>query len=72
MKITITKDDVDHALASSSWDLGNQVLYSLCQDHPNHDRGDAIIAKIWLVGCASSEEKGCEQLSWLSRGKRDF
>ncbi len=50
MKITITKDDVDYALASSSWDLGNQVLYSLCQDHPNHDRGDAIIAKVWLIG----------------------
>jgi len=50
MKITITRDDIDYALASSPWDLGNQVLYSLCQDHPNHDRGDAIIAKIWLIG----------------------
>lgn len=50
MKITITRDDIEYALASSPWDLGNQVLYSLCQDHPNHDRGDAIIAKIWLIG----------------------
>ena len=50
MKIAITKDDIEYALASSPWDLGNQVLYSLCQDHPNHDRGDAIIAKFWLIG----------------------
>lgn len=52
MKLTITKDDVDYALASSPWDLGNQVLYSLCQDHPNHDRSGAIIAKVWLIGRA--------------------
>lgn len=50
MKITVTSEDIDYALASSPWDLGNQVLYSLCQDHPNHDCGDAIIAKIWLIG----------------------
>lgn len=50
MKEQITKDDVDYALTPSPWDLGNQVLYSLCQDHPKHDRGDAIIAKIWLIG----------------------
>ncbi len=50
MKIEITRKGVDYALAPSPWDLGNQVLYSLCQDHPNHDREDAIIAKIWLIG----------------------
>ena len=50
MKIEITKDDVDSALGSSPWDLGNQVLYSLCQDHPKHDHKEAIIAKVWLIG----------------------
>jgi len=50
MKLQITKDDVDYALGSSPWDLGNQVLYSLCQDYPRHDRDDAIIAKVWLIG----------------------
>ena len=50
MKIAVTGDDIDYALASSPWDLGNQVLYSLCHDHPSHDHGDAIIAKIWLIG----------------------
>ena len=46
----IAKDDVDFALAPSPWDLGNQVLYTLCQEHPRHARGDAIIAKAWLIG----------------------
>lgn len=50
MKIQITKDDVDCALGPSPWDLGNQALYSLCQDYPRHDRDDAIIAKVWLIG----------------------
>jgi hypothetical protein len=30
--------------------FGNEVLYSLCRDHPKHDRGDEIIAKVWLIG----------------------
>ena len=46
----ITRADVDIALKPSPWDLGNQVLYKLCRDHPRHDRGDVIIAKIWLIG----------------------
>lgn len=46
----IQKHDVDFALSPSPWDLGNQVLYTLCQDHPTHESGDAIIAKVWLIG----------------------
>ena len=52
MKRLVTKDDVDYALGPSPWDLGNEVLYSLCKDHPKHDRGDVIIAKVWLIGRA--------------------
>ena len=48
--IEITKDDIDYALGPNPWDLGNQVLYTLCQAHPKHDTDDAIIAKIWLIG----------------------
>jgi hypothetical protein len=32
------------------WDFGNEVLYRLCEEHPNHTNEDAILAKIWLVG----------------------
>jgi len=50
MQIDITKRDIDHALASSLWDLGNEVLYRLCREHPKHDRADAVVAKVWLIG----------------------
>jgi hypothetical protein len=50
MMAQITQGDVDYALAPSIWDLGNQVLYSLCQAHPRHDHSDAIVAKVWLIG----------------------
>jgi hypothetical protein len=50
MKVWITKEDIDHALGYSPWDFGNNVLYSLCKDHPKHDRADVIIGKILLIG----------------------
>jgi hypothetical protein len=50
MRSPLTRDDVDHASRSSPWDLGNEWLYSLCHAHPRHDRPDAIIAKVWLIG----------------------
>lgn len=50
MIIEITKADIDYALGPSPWDMGNQVLYSLCQNHPKHNVGEAIIAKVWLIG----------------------
>lgn|SRR5574337_79667 len=51
MNNPITRNDIDHALLTPSpWDLGNHVLYSLCRAHPKHDRADAIIAKVWLIG----------------------
>ncbi len=34
----------------SDWDLGNQVLYDLCKNHPFHNKPDEIIAKMWLIG----------------------
>jgi hypothetical protein len=52
MKTAITRCEVDAALQPWVWDLGNQVLYSLCREHPKHDRPDAIVAKVWLIGRA--------------------
>ncbi len=51
-KIEITKDIIDFALNPSIWELGNDVLYSLCRKYPRHDRANAIVAKIWLIGRA--------------------
>ena len=50
MRVYITQNDIDHALGPSPWDLGNEVLYSLCKNHPKHDADDAIIAKIMIIG----------------------
>lgn len=50
MQLTITKEDVDNALAPNVWDLGNEALYSLCRRHPEHKKNDVIVAKIWLIG----------------------
>ena len=32
------------------WELGNDVLYQLCREHPGHTDEDAIVAKMWLIG----------------------
>jgi hypothetical protein len=32
------------------WEVGNQVLYDLCAQHPKHNDGEEIIAKVWLIG----------------------
>jgi len=47
----ITKDYFQKALdANRVWDFGNDVLYTLCRDHPNHDDAAQIVAKTWLIG----------------------
>lgn len=34
----------------SRWEIGNRVLYDLCEKYPTHTTEDEIIAKIWLIG----------------------
>ncbi len=67
MKIEITSNDIDYALGPSPWDLSNEVLYSLCQRHPNHETDQAIIAKILLIGrtyaAAIERRKNAEETS---------
>ena len=46
----ITKLEINEALANTSWDLGNKVLYDLCSTYPFHKTDQEIIAKIWLIG----------------------
>ena len=49
----ITRAFVESALRRQSvWDLGNEVLYRLCREHPGHRSEDAIVAKVWLIGRA--------------------
>jgi hypothetical protein len=46
----LTKEEVVKALANDAWDLGNQVLYDLCSQYPQHKSQKEILAKIWLIG----------------------
>ena len=46
----ITRSLVERARGPSPWDLGNQVLYDLCREHPEHRYAPAVLAKVWLIG----------------------
>lgn len=35
---------------SKVWDIGNNVLYSLCRKYPKHNTVDEVVAKLWLIG----------------------
>jgi hypothetical protein len=48
--VTLTPKFIGEAINKNVWDLGNEVLYKLCADYPDHSRDDAVIAKIWLIG----------------------
>src|SRR5665213_1000982 len=49
----LTREFVEASLdVQSVWDLGNNVLYKLCAEHPGHGDADVIIAKTWLIGRA--------------------
>jgi hypothetical protein len=44
------KEFIEKAINDTTWNLGNQVLYDLCEKRPGHKAPDAIAAKLWLIG----------------------
>ena len=46
----ITEQAVKMAAKGNVWDLGNKILYDMCEKHPSHKDESEIIAKIWLIG----------------------
>lgn len=50
----ISKEQVEKAVQTNTWTLGKQVLYDLCTEYPNHQRDDAVVAKVWLIGRSHS------------------
>lgn len=50
--VEISKKLLDSATRQSEWDVGNKVLYDLCEQYPNHKINSEIIAKVWLIGRA--------------------
>ena len=62
----IRSEQVEQARQANAWTLGKQVLYDLCAQYPGHQRDDAVIAKVWLIGrshsAAIERRKNEEQL----------
>jgi hypothetical protein len=51
LPVWLTVGFVNRALRrQSTWDRGNQVLYDLCRQCPEHHELDEIVAKVWLIG----------------------
>lgn len=34
----------------TGWEFGNNILYDMCKNYPNHNDEDEIVGKIWLIG----------------------
>lgn len=49
-----------HLTKREFWNLGNEILYRLCQEYPDHKSPEVIIAKVWLIGrsYAAAIERG--------------
>jgi len=50
MKITNFNIAEFNDLKDKKWMLGNNILYKMCLDYPNHIDPEEIRAKIWLIG----------------------
>ena len=48
----VRASDIECARQKSVDELGNQVLYDLCENHPYHKSDEEIVAKVWLIGRA--------------------
>ena len=52
MNLATIRSFVDRARGGTHWQLGNKVLYTLCQQHPRHESVDVVLAKVLLIGRA--------------------
>ena len=46
----INLQDIDKAKKREGLDIGNDVLYQMCEKYPSHTNEEEIIGKIWLIG----------------------
>ena len=55
-----TKELLNLTSRNTIWNLGNEILYRLCQDYPDHKSAEVITAKVWLIGrsYAAAIERG--------------
>lgn len=46
----MTLEQIENSKLDIGWDLGNKILYDLCQNNFKHDTVEKIVAKTWLIG----------------------
>ena len=71
----VTKEMIDNVLNEHIADLGNQVLYDMCQNYFDHTKNDAIFAKTWIIGrsyAVALERNNSKQKSEVSLPNDDF
>ncbi len=50
IKKPITIQDIQKCIAGNRWSFGNEILYEMCRKHPEHNKADIIVGKVWLIG----------------------
>lgn len=70
-----SKDLVENRMKKHSWEIGNQVLYDMCRNHPSQLDPTAIVSKFWLIGraySASVERRRTSKEKPLSNGENFY
>ena len=62
----IKPEDVEKAKSREGFDIGNDVLYQMCEKYPSHTNEEEIIGKIWLIGrsYAAAIERAIKPISY--------
>ena len=48
--MAVEQKHIELALKDDVWCLGNEVLYNLCRQYPDHKTPEVVVAKLWLIG----------------------
>lgn len=49
-RVDLTLPMIDRAMADGPWTYGNEILYRMCRESPDHTNVPEVIAKVWLIG----------------------
>lgn len=50
IKKQILVQDIQKANAVNRWSFGNDILYDMCRNNPDHNCPEVIVGKLWLIG----------------------
>jgi hypothetical protein len=52
IKKKILVQDIQKCIAGNGWSFGNEILYDMCRNNPNHNSAEIIVGKLWIIGRA--------------------